>query len=101
MEPMTYDGVPASMEPPMNLEYTVADDKRLLVGLNASETAEFERLDAQIPFDAKPVWPDTANSPAEERWLNLYRKHELARQAPHRRFGGRKQLEADRPQVSV
>jgi hypothetical protein len=80
----------------MALEYTVVEDKRVLVGLNARETAEFERLDAQIPLNAKPVWPDTANSPAEERWLELYTKHQLALQASCRRFGGRLQAEAAR-----
>jgi hypothetical protein len=71
----------------MDTEYTVIDEQRVLVGLTARETAEFERLDALIPFNAKPVWPDTTNSPAEERWLELYTKHGVARQAPHRRFG--------------
>ena len=71
----------------MDTEYTVIDEQRLLVGLTARETAEFERLDALIPLNAKPVWPDTMNTPAEERWLELYTKHDIARQAPHRRFG--------------
>ena len=72
----------------MDIEYTVIQDQRVIVGLTSLETAEFERIDAQIPFNAKPVWPDTANSPIEERWLELYTKHEIARLAPHRRFGG-------------
>jgi hypothetical protein len=71
----------------MDIEYTIEDSQRVIVGLTATETAEFERLNAQIPFDAKPVWPDTANSPIEDRWLELYTKHEFARQAPHRRLG--------------
>jgi hypothetical protein len=79
----------------MNLEYTVIDDHRVLVGLSARETAEFERLDAQIPLNAKPVWPDTANSAVEERWLELFTRHEIARIAPHRQFGGaRRQVPA-------
>ena len=74
----------------MNIEYTVIDEKRVMVGLTPGETVEFERLDAQIPLNAKPVWPDTANSPVEERWLELYTKHEIACLAPQRPFGGRR-----------
>lgn len=73
----------------MDIEYTVENGQRVLVGLTAAETTEFERLDASIPLNAKPVWPDTANSAPEDRWLELYTKHDIARQAPHRRFGGR------------
>ena len=72
----------------MNLEYAVKDDRRILVGLTVQETAEFERVDALIPLNAKPVWPDTANTPVEERWLELYTKHEVARLSPDRRFAG-------------
>ena len=35
-------------------------------------------MDAQIPLNAKPVWPDTANSQVEDRWLALYTKHKVA-----------------------
>ena len=73
---------------PINIEYTIAEGRRVIVGLSPTETAEFERVDAAIPINLKPVWPDTANSALEERWLELYTKHEVARLAPHRRFGG-------------
>lgn len=73
----------------MIVEYVVVDEQRVMIGLSAAETAEFEGLDGQIPSSAKPVWPDTMNSPIEQRWQALYTKHETARQAPERRFGGR------------
>jgi len=58
-----------------------------MVGLTAAETTEFERLDAELPMNAKPVWPDTANTVLEERWLQLFTKHQSACHAPHRQFG--------------
>jgi hypothetical protein len=73
----------------VKIEYTVKAGKRVLVGLNAVETEEFERLDAQIPLNAKPVWPDTMNSLIEERWLALYTKHENARELSRRRQAAR------------
>lgn len=75
------------MTPAIDVEYAVHKEQRVIVGLTPTETAEFERVDAQIPFGAKPVWPDTANSLLEDRWLELYTKHETARLSPHRRFG--------------
>jgi hypothetical protein len=73
----------------MDIEYTVVNGQRVIVGLTVKETAEFECLDGQLPLDAKPVWPDTSNSPVEERWLELFTKYQLACQAPHRRFAAR------------
>ena len=73
----------------LGYEYTIVESKRVLLGLTAEETAEFEVLDAKIPINGKPVWPDTANSPTEDRWLELFTKYEFARVAPQRRFGGR------------
>jgi hypothetical protein len=67
-------------------EYEIENGRRVLLGLSADETAEFELLDAQIPMNSKPVWPDTANTSVEDRWLELFTKHEFAKQAPHRRF---------------
>ena len=55
--------------------YSLAGGRRVLIGLSAQETDEFERLDAQIPCDGKPVWPDTTNSPAELRWKSHGREH--------------------------
>ena len=73
----------------MKIEYSVVDGQRVMIGLSAGETAEFERLDSEIPMHAKPVWPDTMNSPTEQRWRVLYTKHDSARHAPDRLFGGR------------
>ena len=70
----------------MSIEYGVLNEQRVIIGLTSLETAEFERIDAQISLNAKPVWPDTANSVLEDRWLELYTKHECARVAPHRRY---------------
>ena len=56
--------------------------RRVLAGLTPEETREFELLDAQIPFDGKPVWPSAglSLSPIEYRWLELFEKMESARQ---------------------
>ncbi len=78
----------------MEFEYEIVNSRRVLLGLTADETSEFERLDAQIPLDGKPVWPDTTNTPVEDRWLELFTKHEIAKQAPHRRFTRRVKGEA-------
>ena len=71
----------------MEYEYLLENGRLVLLGLTEKETTEFETLDAQIPYDGKPVWPDTANSPTEDRWLELFTKYEVARHAP--RFGSR------------
>jgi hypothetical protein len=70
----------------LDYEYSLEKGRRVLIGLTAKETTEFESLDAQIPLDGKPIWPDTANSSVEERWLVLYNKHEAARQGARLRF---------------
>jgi hypothetical protein len=56
--------------------------RRILVGLSFDETAEFEELDAHLPYDGKPACA-SSNSivplvPMEVRWLELYRKHRAA-----------------------
>jgi hypothetical protein len=55
--------------------------RRVLAGLTPAETNEFEILDAQLPFDGKPVWPPLRSPlpPKEQRWLELYEKMEAAR----------------------
>jgi hypothetical protein len=55
--------------------------RRVLAGLTPAETTEFEILDAQLPFDGKPVWPPLRSPlpPKEQRWLELYEKMEAAR----------------------
>ena len=56
--------------------------RRVLVGLTPEETNEFEILDAQLPFDAKPVSTPhpTRLPPKEQRWLELHEKMEAARE---------------------
>ena len=62
--------------------YIVDKGRRILVGLSFEETAEFERLDARLPYDGKPIWPSDNSIvplvPMEMRWLELYRKHRTA-----------------------
>ena len=55
--------------------------RRVLAGLTSEETTEFELLDAQLPFDGKPVWPsqEWSLSPKEQRWLELFQKMEHVR----------------------
>jgi hypothetical protein len=54
--------------------------RRVLAGLTPEETREFELLDAQLPFDGKPVCPSAglSLSPIEYRWLQLFEKMESA-----------------------
>jgi hypothetical protein len=57
---------------------------RVRVGLSYAETLEFERLDALEPVDAQgnPLPWDAQNEAvrrSEDRWFELYRKHEDAR----------------------
>lgn len=52
--------------------------RRVLAGLTPEETYEFELLDAQIPFNGKPVCHSAGLSlpPKEHRWLELFKKME-------------------------
>lgn len=57
---------------------------RVRVGLTFAETLEFERLDTLEPIDSEgnPVPWDAQNEAmrrSEDRWFELYRKHEAAR----------------------
>jgi hypothetical protein len=56
--------------------------RRVLVGLTPEETNEFEILDAQLPFDAKPLStpPPLPLPPKEQRWLELHEKMAAARE---------------------
>lgn len=56
--------------------------RRVLAGLTPEETSEFEILDAQLPFDGKPISTPTPSplSPKEHRWLELHEKMETARE---------------------
>lgn len=55
--------------------------RRVLAGLTPEETSEFEILDAQLPFDGKPVLALLLSPlpPKERRWLELHEKMEAAR----------------------
>lgn len=57
---------------------------RVRVGLTYAETLEFERLDALEPLDEQgnPLPWDAQSEQvrrSEDRWFELYRKHEAAR----------------------
>ena len=56
--------------------------RRVLAGLTPEETFELELLDAQIPFDGKPICPSAGMplSQTEHRWLELFEKMESASQ---------------------
>ena len=54
-----------------------AEGKRVLVGLTAAETAEFELLDETI-LDSASEEADDRRSRNERRWLVLYDKHDAA-----------------------
>lgn len=63
---------------------TDAHGNRVRIGLTWSETLEFERLDSREPLDPKghPIpWYAQSESirRSEDRWFELYRKHEQAR----------------------
>ena len=54
--------------------------QRVLAGLTAEETFELELLDAQLPLDQKPIVISAglSLSPAQQRWLELFKKMEGA-----------------------
>lgn len=55
--------------------------RRVLIGLTLEETFEFERLDSE-PDEGRTeaIWIERGSRPApgEQRWLELYAKHENA-----------------------
>jgi hypothetical protein len=55
--------------------------RRVLAGLTPEETFEFELLDAQIPFDGKPIVlsAESSLSQVQQRWLELFEKMESVR----------------------
>ena len=69
---------------PFNTFAVDVSGNRVLVGLTYAETLEFQQLDAAEPLDhqGNPV-PWDAQTDAirrsEDRWFELYRKHEAAR----------------------
>ena len=52
----------------------------MLEGLTALESIEFHTLDATTPYGGLPVWPtgDMPRLASEERWLELWHKHQAA-----------------------
>jgi hypothetical protein len=57
-------------------------NRYLIIGLTGDETSEFERLDRLMPLDHQGnfAWDfeGEAKTPEEQRWFELYRKHEAA-----------------------
>jgi len=69
---------------PFNTFAIDAFGNRVRVGLTHAETLEFEQLDAAEPLDheGNPLpWDAQSESVrrSEDRWFELYRKHEAAR----------------------
>ena len=56
--------------------------RRVLAGLTPEETREFELLDAQLAFDAKPICCGTELSSIEYRWFQLFEKMRRATLVP-------------------
>jgi hypothetical protein len=56
--------------------------RRVLIGLSAEETLEFEKLEELPPLDdsGRIAWTDEGapTTIREKRWLELYIKHEAA-----------------------
>lgn len=55
--------------------------RRVLIGLTLEETFEFERLDSEPDGGrTEAIWSERNSPPApgEQRWLELYAKHEDA-----------------------
>jgi hypothetical protein len=51
----------------------------MMDGLTAEESVEFHGLDATVPYDGLPVWPDDLpRIDSEQRWLELWQKHQSA-----------------------
>ena len=69
-------------DPFENDHYAIdAHGDRVLIGLSAAETEEYVRLDAVI-VERGPMLQsgcEEGYGPEEQRWLELYEKHETAR----------------------
>src|SRR3954468_4552107 len=55
--------------------------QRILIGLSAAETREFEALDSQSPSDGEEIGWTFGGEPTtgrEKRWLVLYTRHNEA-----------------------
>ena len=67
------------MPDPFASEYLIdSNGHKVLAGLTHEETVEFETLDASLPYDGEWIWPDKSLPllPMEQRWLELWEKHE-------------------------
>jgi hypothetical protein len=51
---------------------------RVLVGLTVEETREFVLLDLGFDKSMPSLAMDDAETPEQQRWLELYEKHEVA-----------------------
>lgn len=61
--------------------YISRQGRHVLIGLTVEETLEFESIDALAALDGAATHRVLAATPAslgEDRWLELYRKHENA-----------------------
>ena len=63
-----------------------AEGRLVLVGLTWQETREFDRLDRSLPFGGQHVWPEQGlpQLPMEQRWHELWTKHQVALAARRR-----------------
>jgi hypothetical protein len=52
--------------------------RHVLIGLTVEETCEFETLDAPPPLDESESFEESAPTRREQRWLELYTKHDTA-----------------------
>jgi hypothetical protein len=52
--------------------------RRVLIGLTIEETAEFEKLDNSTPADVRGEQTGSAAANQQQRWLELYSKHDQA-----------------------
>jgi hypothetical protein len=52
--------------------------RRVLFGLTAEETSEFERLEASLALYGEGAGADLPVSGPERRWVELYGKHDVA-----------------------
>jgi hypothetical protein len=67
------------MPDPFASEYLIdSNGRKVLAGLTHEETVEFEALDAALPYDGEWIWPDKCLPvlPMEQRWLELWEKHQ-------------------------
>jgi hypothetical protein len=72
---------PAAAEFPTERYAIDTQGRRVLIGLDAAETKEFERLESLSPSDGEDVGWTFGGEPItgrEKRWLELYTRHNEA-----------------------